>query len=344
MNDIRLTKLAQCAGCGAKVGAGVLQRLLEGLPARRDPNLLVGFDTSDDASVYRLSDELAMVQTIDFFPPVVDDPYTFGSVAATNALSDIYAMGGRPVVAQNVLVVPDDMPDEAVRGILRGGAEKVYEAGATITGGHSIHGPEPVYGLAVTGLVNPRKLLTNNGARPGDVLVLTKALGVGLYLTARKADQLADEDEAAALRQMQRLNRGALAATEGLTVHACTDVTGFSLMGHGTEMAQGGGVTLQIDVGALPLLPRALELAARGLAPGGTQRNRRFAEPHARLDGVSDALRDVLFDPQTSGGLLLAVAEADAPELLRRLQQETPEAAAIGRALPLREQAVWVRA
>lgn len=178
--DVKLTKLSRCAGCGAKVGAGVLARLLEGLQVHRDPNLLVGFDRSDDASVYRLSDELALVQTVDFFPPIADDPYLFGQIAAANALSDVYAMGGEPKLALNLMCVPRDMPDEAVHRMLRGGYDKVYEAGCLITGGHSIFDDEPKYGLAVTGFVRPDRVLTNSGARPGDVLLLTKPLGVML--------------------------------------------------------------------------------------------------------------------------------------------------------------------
>ncbi len=333
MNEesIRLTKLAKCAGCGAKVGAGVLQKLLSGLPVRRDPDLLVGFDTSDDASVYRVGEHLAVVQTIDFFPPVVDAPYDFGRVAAANALSDIYAMGGRPITAQNVLITPDGMPDEAVRDILRGGYDKAFEAGASVSGGHSIHGPEPVYGMAVTGLVDPDALWLNSGARPGDVLALTKPLGVGVSLTARKAGLLSDGDAARLLDQMARLNRYAAEAAKGLRIHGCTDVTGFGLLGHAVEMAQGSDVTLRLEADALPLLPWAMELASMGLLPEGAYRNRRFAEERVALGGHPLALCDLLFDPQTSGGLLFAVAEPDADTLLRRLREKAPEAAAIGR-------------
>ena len=190
MEDIKLTKLAKCAGCGAKVGAGVLAKLLDGIRVHSDPNLLVGFDKSDDASVYKVTDELALVQTVDFFPPIDDDPYTFGQIAATNALSDVYAMGGEPKLALNIMAVPDCLPKEAVHALLRGGYDKVYEAGAIITGGHSILDDEPKYGLAVTGFVHPDRLLTNSGAKPGDVLFLTKPLGVGILTTAAKAELL----------------------------------------------------------------------------------------------------------------------------------------------------------
>ena len=197
-NDVKLTKLAKCAGCGAKVGAGVLAQLLDGIQVHRDPNLLGGFDKSDDASVYKVSDDLALVQTVDFFPPIADDPYLFGQIAATNALSDVYAMGGEPKLCLNIMAVPESMPKEAVHQLLRGGYNKVYEAGALITGGHSILDDEPKYGLAVTGFVHPDRVLTNSGARPGDVLLLTKPIGIGVLTTAQKAEMLSAEGRALA--------------------------------------------------------------------------------------------------------------------------------------------------
>ena len=248
MEDIKLTKLAKCAGCGAKVGAGVLAKLLDGIRVHSDPNLLVGFDKSDDASVYKITDDLALVQTVDFFPPIADDPYTFGQIAATNALSDIYAMGGEPKLALNIMAVPDSLPKEAVHALLRGGYDKVYEAGAIITGGHSILDDEPKYGLAVTGFVHPDKLLTNSGAKPGDVLFLTKPLGVGILTTAAKAELLEHEIEERVTKLMTTLNKGARDVMVNYRVHACTDVTGFSLMGHGLEMAQGSDTELHIDI------------------------------------------------------------------------------------------------
>ncbi len=340
---VRLTRLAKCAGCGAKVGAGVLQRLLDGLPVRRDPNLLVGFDTSDDASVYRVSDELAIVQTIDFFPPVVDDPRVFGRIAAANALSDIYAMGGEPATAQNVLVIPEDMPDAAVRDILRGGYDKVFEAGATISGGHSIHGTEPVYGLAVTGFAHPDRILANSGARVGDALVLTKPLGIGVYLTARKAGLLSAEQESLAVAQMERLNKAAKDAMVNAGAHACTDVTGFSLVGHAVEMAEASGVSIELSLESIPLLPEAMEWAAMGLLPEGMYRNRTHAEPKTELTGAPLALVDLLFDPQTSGGLLISVAPEAADGLVAALLKQAPDARRIGRVIARREKAVLLR-
>lgn len=332
--NIKLTKLTKCAGCGAKVGAGVLSQLLEGIRVHRDPNLLVGFDKSDDASVYKLSDELALVQTVDFFPPIADDPYLFGQIAATNALSDVYAMGGEPKLCLNIMAVPETMPREAVHDILRGGYDKVYEAGALITGGHSILDDEPKYGLAVTGFVHPEKMLTNAAARPGDVLVLTKPLGIGVLTSAGKAELLTEETVAHMNRLMTTLNKSARDVMVRHRVHACTDVTGFGLLGHGFEMAQGSDVELHISVGTVDLLPEALEFARMGVLPAGMYRNRTFAEPAVDAGTVETAVQDLLFDPQTSGGLLMAVAPEDADALLAELAPVVPSAQRIGTVSP----------
>ena len=329
-NEIKLTKLAKCAGCGAKVGAGVLAQLLGDLKVLQDPNLLVGFDKSDDASVYKVSDDLAIVQTVDFFPPIHDDPYTFGQIAAANALSDVYAMGGEPRLALNVMAVPKDMPSEAVHELLRGGYEKAYEAGAIITGGHSILDDEPKYGLSVTGFVHPDRVLTNSGARPGDVLLLTKPLGIGILTTAAKVDMATPESAELAVRLMTTLNKGARDAMVKYRVHACTDVTGFSLMGHGLEMAQGSDVEMHIDVDAVDLIPEAVELARIGILPEGMYRNRSFAQPYVDPGQVELARQDVLYDPQTSGGLLIAVDPADADALYAELREAVPSAQRIG--------------
>ena len=334
--DIKLTKLASCAGCGAKVGAGVLAQLLEGIRVHADPNLLVGFDKSDDASVYKISDDLALVQTVDFFPPVADDPYTFGAIAAANALSDIYAMGGEPKLALNIMAIPKAMPKEAVHQLLRGGYDKVYEAGALITGGHSILDDEPKYGLAVTGFVHPDKLLRNSGAQPGDVLLLTKPLGIGILTTAAKVDMVSQETYQHALSLMMTLNRSARDAMVKYRVHACTDVTGFGLLGHGCEMAQGSDAELHLHMAAIDLIPEALELATMGLLPEGMYRNRSFAQAHVDAGSVSVAKQDMLYDPQTSGGLLIAVHPEDADALLAELQKAVPSAQRIGTAAPYR--------
>ena len=328
--NIKLTKLASCAGCGAKVGAGVLAQLLEGIRAHRDPNLLVGFDKSDDASVYKVSEDLALVQTVDFFPPIADDPYLFGQIAATNALSDVYAMGGEPKLALNLLCVPEDMPKEAVHELLRGGYDKAYEAGTIITGGHSILDPEPKYGLAVTGFVHPDKVLTNSGARPGDVLLFTKPIGIGILTTAAKAEMASEEGMALAYQLMTTLNKSARDAMVKYNVHACTDVTGFGLLGHAYEMAQGSDVEITLDVTAIDLIPEALEFARMGLLPAGMYRNRKFAEPGVDAGNIELAKQDMLYDPQTAGGLLMAVAPEDADALFEALKAAVPSAQRIG--------------
>ena len=329
--SIKLTKLAKCAGCGAKVGAGVLAQLLEGIRVHRDPNLLVGFDKSDDASVYQISPELALVQTVDFFPPIADDPYLFGQIAATNALSDVYAMGGEPKLCLNIMAVPESMPKEAVHQLLRGGYDKVYEAGALITGGHSILDDEPKYGLAVTGFVHPGKMLTNSGAKPGDVLFLTKPVGIGVLTTAAKAEMLSPEGQQLAEHLMTTLNKSARDVMVRHQVHACTDVTGFGLLGHLYEMAQGSGVEVAVEVDAIDLIPEAVELAGMGLLPAGMYRNRTFAEPGVDVGSVELARQDLLFDPQTSGGLLIAAAPEDADALYRDLKGAVPSAQRIGK-------------
>lgn len=330
MEDIKLTKLAKCAGCGAKVGAGVLAKLLDGIRVHNDPNLLVGFDKSDDASVYKISDELALVQTVDFFPPIDDDPYTFGQIAATNALSDVYAMGGEPKLALNIMAVPESLPKEAVHALLRGGYDKVYEAGAIITGGHSILDDEPKYGLAVTGFVHPEKLLKNCGAQPGDVLFLTKPLGIGILTTAAKANLLTPELADFARKMMTTLNKGARDVMIKYRVHACTDVTGFGLMGHALEMAQGSNVELVVETDGIDLIPEAREFASWGLLPAGMYRNRHFAEASVDAGEVELAVQDMLFDPQTSGGLLMAVHPDDAEALFAELKNAVPSAQKIG--------------
>lgn len=328
--EVKLTKLAQCAGCGAKVGAGVLAELLSDIKVHSDPNLLVGFDRSDDASVYKLSDELALVQTVDFFPPIADDAYTFGQIAATNALSDIYAMGGEPKLALNIMAVPKSMPKEVVHEILRGGYDKVYEAGALITGGHSIYDEEPKYGLAVTGFVHPDKVLTNAGARPGDVLILTKPIGIGIFTTAAKAELLSEEGKETAVRLMTTLNKAARDVMVKYHVHACTDVTGFSLMGHLLEMVQGGDAEAVVYPEDIDLLPEALEFARMGILPEGMYRNRTFAQEQVEPGDIELAVQDMLYDPQTSGGLLIAVDEADADAMMRELTGKVPSVQRIG--------------
>ena len=328
--DIKLTKLAKCAGCGAKVGAGVLAKLLSDIKVHHDDNLLVGFDKSDDASVYKISDDLAIVQTVDFFPPIADDPYLFGQIAATNALSDVYAMGGEPKLCLNIMAIPENMPMEAVHALLRGGYDKVYEAGALITGGHSIHDDEPKYGLAVTGFVHPDQMLTHSNARPGDVLLLTKPIGIGVLSTAAKADMLSKSGQELINRLMTTLNKAARDAMVKYNVHACTDVTGFGLIGHTYEMASGSDTEIILDVDSIDLIPEALELARMGMLPAGMYRNRNFAQAHVDAGDTELAKQDMLYDPQTAGGLLIAVAPEDADALFNELKNTVPSAQRIG--------------
>ena len=330
-NEIRMTKLASCAGCGAKVGAGTLAKLLKGLPSVYDERLLVGYDTSDDACVYKISDELVLVETLDFFPPIVDDPFMFGQIAAANAISDIYAMGAQPKLALNIMAVSPQMPDEAVREVLRGGYTKAAEAGVIISGGHTIRDPEPKYGLSVTGFAHPDKIRLNCTPRAGDVLILTKALGTGIISTANKADMVSEETYAKAVAQMAELNRAGSEIAGKYDVHSITDVTGFGLMGHGFEMAQGSGCTVHIQSGNVPFHPEAWDLAAMGLIPAGAYRNRDFAQKGVTVRGdVSRTMQDLLYDPQTSGGLLMAVDPADAAACLRELRDSIPAAAQVG--------------
>ena len=295
-----------------------------------DPALLVGFDKSDDACVYKVSDELALVQTVDFFPPVVDDPYTFGQVAAANALSDVYAMGGEPKTCLNVMGIPRDFPKEVTREILRGGYDKVAEAGAVVAGGHTILDEEPKYGLSVTGFVHPDRFYRNCGARPGDVLILTKPLGTGILTTAAKADLLAEEDKAAMIRIMTELNKKARDVFVQCDVHACTDVTGFGLMGHLFEMVDGTECEAAVDTKEIDILPAALDFARMGVLAEGMYRNRSYCEAQVDQGTVQTAVCDALFDPQTSGGLLAAVAPEDAEKCLAMLQGQVLSAQRIG--------------
>ena len=327
---VKLTKLAKCAGCGAKVGAGVLAKLLEGISVHEDPNLLVGFDKSDDASVYKITDDLAIVQTLDFFPPIADDPYLFGQIAATNALSDVYAMGGEPKLALNIMCIPKDMPRDAVHALLRGGYEKVFEAGALITGGHSIFDDEPKYGLSVTGFVHPDRILTNSGAKEGDVLLLTKPLGIGVLTTAQRAELLSDEGKALAYRLMTTLNKSARDCMVKYRVHACTDVTGFGLLGHLYEMTQGSDLTAVLDTSAIHIIQEALPFAEMGILPEGMYRNRSFAEQAVDAGDTPLAVQDVLYDPQTAGGLMISVHPEDADALYEELKTAVPCAQRIG--------------
>ncbi len=284
------------------------------MPVPVHPDLLVGYSTADDAGVYRINEHQALVQTVDFFPPIVDDPYHFGRIAAANALSDIYAMGGRPLTALNIVCFPSGaMPAAILTAVLRGGAEKIEEAGAVVVGGHSIKDKELKYGIAATGLIDCDRIITNARAQPGDRLFLTKPLGTGLITTGIKNNVVGDELVQIVTAQMAQLNRSASELMLDHEVHAATDVTGYGLLGHALEMAQASHVAIRVFSRLLPLMPQALELAEAGMIPGGAAANREYVSPHAAVsDRVHENLVRVMFDPQTSGGLLIAVAEGDA--------------------------------
>jgi selenide,water dikinase len=291
----------------------VLRPLQNIFDARNFPQVLVGLDGLDDAAVYQLNREQAIVSTIDFFPPVVDDPYTFGAIAAANALSDVYAMGGEVLFALNLAAFPDDLDRAILSEILRGGGEKVREAGAIITGGHTVSDNEPKYGLAVTGLVHPAHILAKGGAQPGDLLVLTKPLGVGLITTALKNGKANPAHVEAAVKSMSTLNRHAAHLAQRFEAHACTDITGYGILGHGLEMTSASGVMFQLRFDDLLLLPGALEYAEQEIFPGGLHRNREHVLPMVRFaDRLTAAQRAILFDPETSGGLLIALDPAQA--------------------------------
>jgi selenide,water dikinase len=325
----RLTRDSAYGGCGAKLSKGLLSTVLCGLPRIESEDLIVGIETADDAGVVRVTPEIGLIHTTDFFPPMVDDPFAFGRIAATNALSDVWAMGGRPLAAMNLVSFPLPRLDKDVlREILRGGLSALEEAGAVLAGGHTVEGQELLYGLAVTGTVHPDHVWRNGGARTGDVLVLTKPLGTGLVTTAAKADLAAPDHLATAMRWMGTLNRDAAEALRLADPHAVTDVTGFALAGHAAEMADASGCALEIELGSLPALPGALEAAATGMVPAGAGKNRTsLADTLEIADGVDELRVDLALDPQTSGGLLAAVDPSSAADLVRRL----PAAAIVGR-------------
>lgn len=294
------------------------------LPLEKHPKLLVGTETSDDAGVYQLSEDLALVQTVDFITPIVDDPYLFGQIAAANSLSDVYAMGGKPLTAMNLMAFPGcSLSPSVLTEILRGGLDKIHEAGAVLVGGHTVEDQELKYGLSVTGIVHPLKVATNKGAREGDVLILTKAIGTGILSTAGKAGLADDSTLQPAHASMAALNRGAAEAMADFQVHACTDITGFGLLGHGSEMAMGCGLSFRLYYSRIPLLPGSTDFAAQGMVPGGAYRNQSHFGGKVRFSpGVPELDRIILYDPQTSGGLLIALPPSEGRELLNRLKDK----------------------
>jgi selenide,water dikinase len=336
---IELTQQVAAAGCAAKLGPADLAQVLHLLPTFNHPDLLVGTETNDDAGVFRLTPELAIVNTVDFFTPIVDDPFVFGQVAAANALSDIYAMGAEPKTALNIVGFPKGKMDiEVLVEILKGGADKVKEAGAVVVGGHSIIDPEIKYGMAVTGVVHPDRIIRNVGAREGDAVVLTKPLGTGIITTtvkqlgpaAAQGPPQGGHYVQAAVASMIALNATASTIMRRYPVHACSDVTGFGLLGHAQEMASGSGVTIVLDSLALPLLDGAPELAEAGHLTGGCKRNRAYLQDKVSVDpSVRPGLVEVAFDPQTSGGLLIALPHADAERLVVELRANGVGAATV---------------
>jgi selenide,water dikinase len=314
-----------------------LDQVLCGVPRVVNENVLVGYDTADDAGVYRLNEELALVQTVDFFTPIVDDPRTFGAIAAANSLSDVYAMGGKPLSALSIVAYPGKEDLETLREILRGGAEKMAEAGCVILGGHSIQDEEIKFGYAVTGTVHPKRYWANAGAKAGDVLVFTKRLGTGVIATALKRGIAEPHQVEGAITSMLELNKAAAEALSSVQVHACTDITGFGMVGHAREMALASGVTLEIEADSVGLLEGALACARAGALPGGLKNNREFAATDISVSsGLSAELVHLLHDPQTSGGLLAALPEESADRLARIF----PEAHRIGRVLEKGEKAI----
>jgi len=319
----RLTAATSAGGCAAKLSPKILDQVLARIPRWPNENVLVGYDTADDAGVYRLTPELALVQTVDFFTPIVDDAYTFGAIAAANAVSDIYAMGGKPISALSILAFPAKGDLDELTEILKGGAEKIHEADCTLLGGHSIKDDEIKFGYAVTGTIHPDRVKTNAGARPGDALVFTKRIGTGVISTALKQGIAREPDIQAAVDSMLKLNREACEAMLAFDVHGCTDVTGFGLIGHARELALASKVTLEIDPRKIQFLPGALEYARQGAISGGLNNNREFAG--SCVEGTSE-FEALLYDPQTPGGLLIALPERDAA----RLETKLPDAYRIG--------------
>ena len=331
--SLRLTSLTDCGGCAAKLGADLLSEALAGLGAEAAPDeLIAGLQPPDDAAAFRISDDLAIIGTLDFFPPLVDDPRTYGEIAAANAMSDVFAMGGRVLFALSIAAFPEELPRDVLAAVFGGASAKVREAGGTLAGGHTIRDPEPKYGLAVIGAAHPDRLLRKGAARPDDVLVLTKRLGTGLLVSGARAGRTDPEDLAAATNQMRTLNRAASEILLSNGVTAATDVTGFGLLGHGLEMARASNTRFVLDSAALPVLPGSLDLARAGIETGGAVHNRRFVAQELEIaKGVSPELVALAHDPQTSGGLLAAVAADRVGALVEQLSGAGVEAWLVGR-------------
>jgi selenide,water dikinase len=332
-DKVNLTNFSKFSGCGAKLGPGLLDKVLCGLSQPSYPNLITDFTTSDDAGIYKISDDLALVQTLDFFPPIVDDPYTFGEIAAANALSDVFAMGGKAITAMSIVAFPKESLDIMhLRAIMDGGLSKLVEAGAALVGGHSVEDDELKFGFAVTGTVHPDKVLTNCGLNQGETLILTKKLGSGTINTALRAGIASKESVDASTEVMRELNMKAAQVITQYNVSACTDVTGFGLLGHACEMISNSNCGLEINYGAVPQLPDVESYIAMGLVPAGTYRNRDYRQKFiSNRDELKAETLDLLFDPQTSGGLMFSVKNSEASEVLKKLEDEGVVASAIGK-------------
>lgn len=326
----RLTELSKTSGWAAKIGPETLSKILDKLPKMSNENLLVGIETSDDAAVYKLTEDIAAIQTLDFFTPVVDDPYTFGAIAAANSLSDVYAMGGKPTVAMNIVCFPNCLNIDVLGEILKGGADKVIEAGAVVIGGHTVEDDEPKYGLSVMGIVHPDKILKNHGCKVGDVLILTKPIGTGIVNTAIKAEIASKEVYNEAVKVMSTLNKYAGEIIVDYNINACTDVTGFGIMGHGYEMASASDITIKLFKDKIPVINGAREYAEMGLVPAGTYNNKGYLENKYKLVDIPEWLEDILFDPQTSGGLLISTPKDQVESMMERLMDLEIKSAIIG--------------
>lgn len=337
MNNLkRLTEMTTSGGWAAKIGPEVLASVLCQLPKNENTeDLIVGLDTADDAAVYKLNDEMALIQTLDFFTPMVDDPYIFGQISASNALSDVYAMGGKPTVAMNIVCFPSCHDMNVLAEILKGGFDKVKESGALLVGGHTVDDKEPKYGLSVSGMVHPEKVLSNATARPGDKLVITKPIGVGILNTAMKENLVDKEVSDRVIEVMIHLNKYAAMSFDKIEVNSVTDITGFGLLGHVLEMAKASGVSIEIDTNEVPILEGAVDMAKMGIIPAGMYRNKEYISKDVELNGIDIEIEDILYDPQTSGGLLVSVREDMAETLVKDMKLNgSIEAKIIGSVIP----------
>ena len=347
LKDIKLTSYAKTSGWAAKVGPDILDEVLSGLDNKTSINnkdSLVGIETSDDAAVYKINDELALIETLDFFTPIVDDPYTFGKIAATNSLSDVYAMGGEPTMAMNIVCFPNCLPPKILTEILKGGLEKMKEAECLLIGGHTVQDDEPKYGLSVSGFVHPNKVWKNSSARVGDILILTKPLGLGIINTAIKGGIATEEEITDAVHTMETLNKYAKRAVENYTINSCTDITGFGLMGHCYEMAKGSGTTFVLDSYNLPILKGAIDYANMGLIPKGCYDNKKFVgDNYISENDIDEALLNIMFNPETSGGLLITVPKNELDEILDKLKDIPTRFAVIGKVVEKKEKYLIVK-